>query len=131
MCISNVKYLWKEAIYAIVSFGYLIKLHLLNQELFRQNFEDSFSLLRYNNHIVLTYFSIAVALFFIGVFFMWQRVCIIKDQEITPKQLVASLVSIVVLILILLLIIIFINNPILRAVFTAAIVLVLVLQVRK
>lgn len=114
--------LW-EIIYLIVTVVYLIKLNALNQELLLCNFTDAFKLLQYKEYAPLKYFGIATCLFFGGCFLIWREIHHIRLELDSFEEIIISCLGIFVIAILLLLLIVFINNPILRAVFVAGLVI--------
>ena len=113
-----VRYFLKEGIYVIVATIYLILLHRLNKDLLMLNFDNPFDLLVYKDWAPIHYFVIALILELIGVFLIIDRIKKLLQSEFQLYEVVLAIVSIAVVIAIFVLIIIFIQNPILRAIFT-------------
>lgn len=127
-CIKNL--LW-EIIYSVTMTVYLIRLNALNKELLSGNFINVFELLQYKDYAPLTFFGVALFLFLIGCFLIWLRIRRYRWGMDTFEDLVMSFLAIVTIFILLILLIVFINNPILRAVFAAGLVVLGVLGFGK
>lgn len=114
--------LW-EIIYLIVMVLYLFNLNALNKELSWCDFSSPFELLQYRGYAPLTYFGVAAVLFMIGCLLVYRGVRRIRYEMDLFGEIAVSCLGILAVIILLVLLIIFINNPILRAVFVAVLVI--------
>lgn len=124
--IANV--LW-EIIYLGVMAVYLVKLNMLNQELVSRDFGGAFELLQYKNYAPLTYFGIAAVLFLVGCLLIWREIRHITWEMDTFQEIIVSCLAIIVTFVLLILLIIFIDNPILRSIFVAGLVVLGIVNV--
>lgn len=113
----------KEIIYLVVTVIYLIRLDNLNRELLSQNFAGAWELLAYKQYAALKFFCWAAILFFIGCVLLHSRICHMRRYEEAFGQILSSILAIAVISILLVLIFLFIDNPILRAVFTVGVVI--------
>ena len=113
-----------ELLYCIFTVVYLIKLNLLNKELFLRKFESSFELLRYKDFVPLKFFVVAVILFGVGCVFLHRRIRCIFTQSWEFDEMVISVMAILLVSILLITLIVFINNPILRAVCVSVLLVV-------
>lgn len=114
--------LW-EIIYLIIMVLYLFNLNALNKELSWYDFSSPFELLQYRDYAPLIYFGFAVVLFIIGCLLVFRGVHRIQWEMELFGEIVVSCLGILIVIILLVLLIIFIDNPILRAVFVAGLVI--------
>lgn len=112
--------LWYKIIYALSVIVYLVFLNKLNKELLSYSFSSSFDLLAYNEHAALKYFGIAVILFGIGCYLIYREIRSFRMELDYFEEMIIAICTIAVIIILLILIIVFIDNPILRAILTAA-----------
>ena len=112
-----------EIIYCIVAIVYLIRLHLLNQELAQQEVDGAFELLQYKECAPIKFFAVAVILFSFGCFFEYRRIRFIHKHVSAFEDMVISLLIVALIGVLLILLIAFIDNPILRAVFVLVLVI--------
>lgn len=117
------KKLWYKVIYLIVVIVYLIYLNKLNHELLMKNFESPFALLAYNNYIALKYFVEGFLLFAIGCILLYRELKRVINGLEDFREIIIAVATIIVAILLIILIILYINNPILRAVMFAVLVI--------
>lgn len=115
--------MWKEIIFVIVMIAYLVQLNALNRELIFYGFDSSFELLSYNDYIPLKFFGIAIILFVIGCILVHHDFCCLREKCDSFEEMIAMFLAIGVTIILLILLIIFIDNPILRAVFSAGLII--------
>lgn len=112
-------FIWEE-VYFIYTTIYLIKLNALNNIIRNMN---TFDLLLYKNGLPIFYFLLAIILVAIGSFLGWRLIKELFDEEYNLKEtLIIGLVILLIFVFIIL-IFIFINNPILRAIISAIVVL--------
>lgn len=109
---------FKEIVYAIVMSVYLIKLNYLNQELSVNAFSDSFELLQYREFLPVKYFAAALILFLVGCVLISCAFRNLLEDADSFEEVMMFIVVIVILLVLLVLLFVFINNPILRAIFT-------------
>lgn len=119
-----IKKFFLESIYVIVMAIFLFWLNDLNHELLAYNFTGAFELLKYRNYIALKFFGLAVAFFIAGCYLLYRRVKIIQTKVDSFDEMMISFAAIVIIVVLLILLIIFIDNPILKAVLTVALIIV-------
>lgn len=115
--------LWYKVIYLAGVIIYLIRLNQLNHELLIQNFETPFMLLAYNNYVALQYFVAGVIFFAIGCILLHQEGKRLTRGLEDFREIMIAIVTIIVVLLLIVLIFLFIDNPILRAVMFAVLVI--------
>ena len=107
--------IWYKLIYVIVCIIYLIKLHILNQELLSIHFETPFHLLVYNDSIALLYFAVALALWILGVLMIIQSWTELKEVE-EIEDICISVCTIIICSILIIAIYFAIDNPILKTI---------------
>lgn len=114
-----VEKLWYKIIYLLVVIVYLVRLSKLNKELLEYNFDDAFTLLKYNDGAPIKFFALAVVLFGIGCYMIFREVKRLKMEQGDFREITISICSIIGVVILLYLIFCFIDNPILRAILVA------------
>lgn len=112
--------IWKEIIFTIVMVIYLVELNALNKELNSCNFDNPFALLQYKDFVALRFFIAALVLFLIGCLLVWHGIRYLLRKCDSFEEMITMLLVVMVIIGLLILLIVFIDNPILRAVFSVA-----------
>lgn len=116
------KELW-AILYLAAMIPYLFKLNALNKALLSCTFGNPFALLQYKNYTPLKFFGIAVLLFLLGGILAYHVGYRIRREIESFGEIVTAFVALLMIIVLLALLIVFIDNPILRAVFMAGLVI--------
>lgn len=114
---------WKEIIFTIVMIIYLVELNALNKELNACNFDSPFALLQYKDFAALRFFIAALFLFLIGCLLVWHGIRYLLRKCDSFEEMITMLLVVMVIIGLLISLIVFIDNPILRAVFSVGLVI--------
>ena len=128
--IEILKRYWKELIYIVVVIIYLCKLNILNHRLLEENFSSYFALLMYENNIAVYYFAVAMFLFILGGDLGYRRIKKILDDLDDGEDILISILFTICILVLLVLIICFINNPILKAIMGAGLLIFLVISAK-
>lgn len=115
---------WKEIIFTIVMIIYLVELNDLNKELNSYDFDSPFALLQYKDFVAVKFFIVALILFLIGCFLVWHGIRYLLRKCDSFEEMITMILSVMVTTGLLILLIVFIDNPILRAVFSVFLVVV-------
>lgn len=115
--------LWYKIIYLMVVIVYLICLNRLNHVLLMHHFETPFELLAYDDNIALEYFFKGLVLFVIGCMLLYREGKNLKRGLEDFREIIIAISTIIVVSVLIVLIIIFIDNPILRAVMLAILII--------
>lgn len=118
-----VEKLWYKVIYLLVVIVYLAYLNKLNHELLMHHFETPFKLLAYNNYVALEYFVKGLFLFVIGCILLYREGKNLTKGLEDFREIIIAIITIIVVLVLLVLIFLFIDNPILRAVMCAILVI--------
>ena len=116
--------LWYKVIYLFGVLVYLFNLNKCNKELLAQNFDSAFALLAYKDYVALKFFGMALGLFAVGCYLIYQEGRELKSGLEDFREIIIAFCTIIVVVVLLILIIEFIDNPILQAVLTAVLAVV-------
>lgn len=112
-----IRKLWYKLIYVIVCIIYLVKLHILNQELLSIEFDSPFHLLIYNDSIAVWYFVVALILWIWGGMMIIGSIKELRYGEWNDVEEVAiPILTIMISFVLIISIFIGIDNPILKAI---------------
>ena len=118
--LDGIKYLMFDEIYFIISIVYLFRLNEVNKELLQMGFSNAIGLLIYNEYMALKFFVLALILFLIGLLLGKHRVSNILWVRRSFGEIVLNIFSTVIIVILVIALMVFINNPIMRAVMSVA-----------